>query len=332
MTANLPSETELDFNPSEWAAKLLAAHDLGDGGALRRMQGCSNEIWASDTHVVRISSGRFDRSLHYEAGVLEALTHLPCPRVVAGGQVGGREWMIQTRLAGETLMQAWPRLTLADRERAVRSLAQGLRGVHATLLSAELREPPWRAPALAHGGDLSTALRLDPIHYRRLVDANLERHTAPADLLHAASVLIATRLPLFEDDVPVLTHGDATFTNVIWDGATASLIDFETSGAAPLDRELDLLLRFIVELEAVSPDAARETKALYQPVIGWLRDAYPEMFAHPALVERLEVYDALWELVQLLNYPPGHPRNTVARLEAIVTGHAPWKTALAAST
>jgi hypothetical protein len=33
-----------------------------------------------------------------------------------------------------------------------------------------------------------------------------------------------------------------------------------------------------------------------------------------------------------MNYPPDHPRNTAARLETIVTGRAPWKTALAAAT
>ena len=228
MTADLSGEAELDLDPGGWAASLLAVYGIG-GGALSPMQGWSNAIWANDTHVVRISSGRFDQSLGYEAGVLGALTHIPCPRVVAVGRIGGREWMIQTRLAGETLMQAWPRLSLADRERAVRSLAKTLRGVHTTPLCDELREPPWRAAALRPGGDLSTALRLDPIHYRRLVDANLERGTAPADLLHAASALIAARLALFEDDVPVLTHGDATFTNVIWDGTTAKDVVYDGS-------------------------------------------------------------------------------------------------------
>jgi aminoglycoside phosphotransferase (APT) family kinase protein len=162
------------------------------------------------------------------------------------------------------------------------------------------------------------------------VDANLERNTAPADLLAAVGALIAARLRLFENDVPVLTHGDVTFNNVIWDGATASLIDFESAGAAPLDRELDLVLRFLEEPHFVSPDAVAATKALYKPVLIWLRDAYPELFAHPALIERLEIYDALWELVQLLNYLPDHPRDTAGRLENLVLGRAPWKAALAA--
>ncbi len=327
MTADLPSEAELDANSGRWAASLLAAHGIR-GGALAPMQGWSNAIWASDAHVVRISSGRFAQSLRYEAGVLGALAHVPSPRVVAIGRIGDREWMIQTRIAGETLAQAWPRLSVPERERAVRSLAKTLRAVHATPLHDDLREPPWRAAALRPGGDLSTALRLEPRHYRRLVDANLERRTAPADLLRAVAGLISTRLPLFEDDVAVLTHGDVTFNNVIWDEATASLIDFESAGAAPLDRERDLVLRFLDKPHFVSPDAAAATKALFKPVLGWLRDAYPKLFTHPTLVERLEVYDALWELVQLLNYPADHPRDTVGRLEALVLGRAPWKAAL----
>jgi hypothetical protein len=331
MTADLPGQAELDSDPGGWAAGLLAAHGIG-GAAPVRMQGWSNAIWASDTHVVRISSGRFDQSLSYEADVLRALAHVACPRVVAGGRIGAREWMIQTRMAGENLMQTWPRLGLAERERAVRALALALRGVHASPLRTELHEPPWRAAAVRPGGDLSIALRLDPIHYRRLVDANLAGCTAPAALLAATSLFVEARLAGFDDDIAVLAHGDVTFANVVWDGTTASLVDFESAGAAPIDRELDVLLRFLDGPDAFSPDSAGASKALCPPVLGWLRDAYPEMFAHPALIERLEVYDALWELVQLLNYPPDHPRNTVARLETIVTGRAPWKTALEAAT
>ena len=120
----------------------------------------------------------------------------------------------------------------------------------------------------------------------------------------------------------VLTHGDLSFANVIWDGDQAALVDFESAGAAPLDRELDVLLRFLAAPEAFSPDSAAGSAALYRPVVGWLRDAYPELFAHPDLSERLEVYDALWELVQLMNYPPDHPRDTAGRLAAIVTGRS----------
>ncbi len=69
---------------------------------------------------------------------------------------------------------------------------------------------------------------------------------------------------------------------------------------------------------------------MFSPVLPWLRDAYPEMFGHPDLIARLEVYDALWELVQLLNYPADHPRRTTRRLGRILAGDAAWKAPVAA--
>ncbi len=324
MNAKAPGQDQLDRDPAGWAASLLAVHGL-ESGPLEPMMGWSNLLWASAAHVVRISSGRFRQSLSHEAEVLRALSHVPCPRVLANGVVGQREWMIQTRMPGANLLQAWPRLDLAERERAVRSLAAALRAVHATPLRPALREPPWRAAALRPGGDLSVALRVHPRYYRQLADAGLERGVTSASLLEAAASFIEARLGAFADDREVLTHGDVTFANVVWDGAQAHVVDFEGSGAAPVDRELDLLLRFLGSPEAVSPSATGQSAALYEPVIGWLRDGYAELLTHPDLVRRLEVYDVLWELVQLLNYPPDHPRNTTARLETIVTGRAPWK-------
>jgi aminoglycoside phosphotransferase (APT) family kinase protein len=316
------AEHELGRDPAGWAGRLLAAHGLG-GAPLEPMRGWSNAIWASEAHVVRISSGRFEQSLSHEAAVFAVLPQAPCPRVVAIGRVGRREWMIQTRMPGAPLMQCWPNLTWAERELAVRSLAQAVRVVHATPFGSALREPPWRAAALRPGGDLSVALRVHPLHYRRLLEANRERRTAPAALLDRAGAFIAQRLDSFAADNDVLVHGDIAFGNVIWDGAVVRLVDFEAAGAAPPDRELDVLLRFLDAPETFSPEAG--SRALYEPVIGWLRDAYPEVLAHPALVERLEVYDALWELVQLMNFPADHPRRTVARLEAILSGRAGWK-------
>lgn len=324
----MPRDIDLNSDPAAWAADLLARHGL-PAGALEPMAGWSNAIWASEAHVVRIASGRFEGSLSHEAAVLRALAEAPCPRVVATGQAGRREWMIQTRLAGSDLMRLWPSLDMAGRERAVRSLAQTMRAAHAAPLAPHLREPPWRAAALRPGGDPSVALRVHPSHVRRLAEANRARGTAPETLLTAAVTFIEDRLACFDDDAEVLTHGDLAFANVIWDGERAGLVDFESGGAAPRDRELDVLLRFLGGPEAFSPDAGAAPAAAYAPVIGWLREAYPELFDHPALAERLAVYDALWELTQLMNYPAAHPRDTAGRLAAILAGRAPWKAMLA---
>lgn len=42
----------------------------------------------------------------------------------------------------------------------------------------------------------------------------------------------------------------------------------------------------------------------YSGVIGWLREGYPGLFAHPRLIERLEVYEAIWHLVQVHHWRP----------------------------
>lgn len=52
---------------AEWAGELLARHGL-QSGLLERMEGWSDEIWASDNHVARLSSGRFEQSLTYDTG------------------------------------------------------------------------------------------------------------------------------------------------------------------------------------------------------------------------------------------------------------------------
>jgi aminoglycoside phosphotransferase (APT) family kinase protein len=142
--------------------------------------------------------------------------------------------------------------------------------------------------------------------------------------------LIESRLGLFAADQQVVTHGDASFANVLWDGERAALVDFESCGLAPLDRELDLLLRFLGAPAEFSPESgARQQAPIFSPVLPWLRDAYPEMFSHPDLLARLEVYDALWELVQLLNYPADNPRRTADRLDRILAGDARWKAPVA---
>ncbi len=313
--------------PRRFVEDLLTDHGL-PRGALERLQGWANQIWLAKTYVVRISSGRFVGSFAYEARALRALGHVPCPRVLATGDADGREWMIQTRLAGVSLLTAWPDLSEPDREAAIRSLAAALGAVHETPAGSDLAEPPWRAAALCPGGDVSMAYRAPPTACSRLIEANLRAQTAPESLLHDAGRFIDSRLGLFALDTPVLTHGDVSFANVLWDGKQAALVDFESAGLGPLDRELDLLLRFLSAPGEFSPGAA-SAAPMFTPVLGWLRDAYPELFGHPDLIARLEVYDALWELVQLLNYPPDHPRNTAARLGRILAGDAVWKAAIA---
>lgn len=186
-------------------------------------------------------------------------------------------------------------------------------------------EPGWLTAALAPNGDASQAYRAPPSRHRRLIDANLSRETAPTDLLAATGAFIEARLGSFAHGSDVLIHGDISFANVMWDDERAVLIDFETAGAAPRDRELEAFLRFVADPADFFPGRAGDLGGGFMQAPRWLCEAYPELWANPDLIGRLEVYDALWELVQLLNHPANHARGTISRLRAILAGRASWK-------
>jgi aminoglycoside phosphotransferase (APT) family kinase protein len=129
-------------------------------------------------------------------------------------------------------------------------------------------------------------------------------------------------------DVPTLIHGDLTFENVLWDGEqVTSLIDFEWSRAAPVDLELDVLLRFCAfPALHVAADYAEQTKPEdYEDVAWWLREDYPGLFAFPHALDRLRLYAIAFDVPQLLHSPPEAsmsdlpPEHALNRLSRLVT-------------
>jgi hypothetical protein len=92
---------------------------------------------------------------------------------------------------------------------------------------------------------------------------------------------------------PVATvHADLGFDNAIWDGARVWLVDLEWCCSAPVDYELVHLLRYChhpegtAELERRDRVAAKDHAVIPRE----LQRAYPELFDHPRLVDRLQVY------------------------------------------
>ena len=68
---------------------------------------------------------------------------------------------------------------------------------------------------------------------------------------------------------------------------------------------------------------ARET---LRAVPAWLAESYPALFARRHLAARQAVYEALWWLVQSLNYPPGGGSPDPQRyLAALLDAGGSWK-------
>jgi hypothetical protein len=110
-------------------------------------------------------------------------------------------------------------------------------------------------------------------------------------------------------DSPTLVHGDLHFQNVLWDtaaGAVSAVLDLEFSRAAPPDLDLDVFLRFSAYPHLFVP-IGREAEArpeAYADVPYWFRDAYPDLFGHPRLLDRLRLYAVAFDVRDLLDNPP----------------------------
>lgn len=87
-------------------------------------------------------------------------------------------------------------------------------------------------------------------------------------------------------------HADLGFDNAVWDGEHVWVIDLEWCCSAPADYELVHILRYCAHPESVVEPEARHRVALkdHTDIPRLLAQAYPELFAHGRLRDRLLVY------------------------------------------
>lgn len=314
------------------AARLRATAALTEAGLtgvpIERVASNANEVWFAGPYVLRVCPLPDGRQLSNEVAVAARLEPaVPHPRLVACGATPYGEWLLLERLEGDVLSKAWPTMRESARVEAVRQLGDALRALHATPLDGtpppeeDTLDCPHQLPAsrvlqLLRRADEITGI--DP----RLLDA-------------ARTIVFRFRDAFGPDDPDVLVHGDLHFENVLWDGErVVALLDLEWSRPAPADLDLDILLRYCADPTASRPagDGTAATAVDLRPVPRLLRDAYPELFAHPRLNDRLAVYCLAYDVRDLLLHRPhgreeelplSHP---VRRIRRLVEGrsHLPW--------
>ncbi len=279
----------------------LQASGLGAVTQLERIEATSNEAWRAGPFVVRVCTTPGSDRLLNEARVAAQLpASIPYPGIVARGMSGTSTWLVTERVAGITLGRVWPDLDPDQRRRAVSQLAEVLRAFHQlpASLSTMDQSPecphPLPAPRLAtlveRLRQLPGLAAADPT----LLDQVTEHLAAHGDALDAGPPA-------------TLVHGDLHFENLLWHaGRVSAVLDLEWSRPGPPDLDLDILLRFCADPgNQVSPDYARRIGAgQFRQVPTWLREDYPELFAHPRLHERLDLYGLAYDLRQLLRHPP----------------------------
>ncbi|MCP5029516.1 MAG: aminoglycoside phosphotransferase family protein [Actinomycetia bacterium] len=306
------------------ARRALDAAGLDMGVALKRADSVTNEVFLTDTHVVRINR-RPNQRLRREALLGPRLpASVKYPKVVAYGGRLGADWLIVERCPGEVLSRCWPLMSIEQRQVAVIELARMLRELHQT-------EAPGNLPAIDAAPQLINRDTFSPV--MRLLVALDKAHTFPhveRDLVsRAEQLVIDTSEALLPYQPRTLIHGDLHFENLLWDGShITALLDFEWARMGPPDLDLDVLLRFCAyPYLHVAEDYEHLTLTEeYAPLAGWLASAYPELFSEPRLFDRLRLFSIAYDVRDLLLHPPPAPahhlseHHPVNRLRRTVDG------------
>jgi len=276
--------------------EILASIGLSSSG-LRWIESYSHSAWMTDDAVVRYRIVGPTGRLTHEAAVASCLrSEALYPDVIASGCWDRNDWLVTTRIQGESLTAAWPRLSIAERERAVQELAQALRSLHAA--PAQHLSPPCLfggAPVAARSAFVET-----------LADTARQAADQSSDDELLAAVLDALdhHRSAIDDAPDVMAHHDLNFGQCVWrDGHLVGVVDLEMSHANTADWDLPVLLSMCADPRQGATVEAHLHREDFVDVPRWFRDAYPEPFAHPRLASRLRVYELVYRLADLGKSP-----------------------------
>jgi hypothetical protein len=270
------------------AVAVFDATGVSTSGTLVRLgRNWSNEVWMSETHVLRVASRRGPDSLAHELAVAAVLpSDVPYPHPIATGWRDGVLWSLAPRIGGRPLYQAWARSDHEERVMLIDRFAESIRALHAVVLPPGLAQPP------PGGGGPPAGITAMPQMIRSFVAEARAEDAMPARIAE----VVLRELERAEDALslePVATvHTDLSFDNAVWDGERVWLLDLEWCCSGPADYDLVKILGYCYSPQGtVEPEwqeAVAATDHSTVPVL--LKNAYPELFSHERLRDRLLVY------------------------------------------
>jgi len=288
---------EHDHSKTEPAVReILASLGLSNSG-LHWIESHSHSAWMTDDAVVRYRIIGPTGRLSHEAKVAALLPpEALYPTVIAVGCSGVNDWLVTARVPGDPLYAVWARLSDRQRETATHEVAAAARALHAA--PAHHLQPPCLfggAPVVPRREFIDTLADVA----RQAPDA-----TGP-DMTRVLRLLDDCRGAI-DDDPTVMAHHDLNFGQCIWrDGHVVGLVDLEMAHANSPDWDLtDFLGMCAAPHRKARSGSDRDLHATdFVRVPAWFKEAYPEPFAHPALHQRLRVYELMYRLAGLIQRP-----------------------------
>jgi aminoglycoside phosphotransferase len=289
---------EHDHSTTEPAIRDILASLGLPSSRLRWIESYSHSAWMTEDAVVRYRIIGPTGRLTHEAAVAACLPPAALyPTVIASGCWDRDDWLVTERIPGESMLAAWPRLSVTERERATHELARAVEALHGA--PAQHLRPPCLfggAPLVARAEFIDTL-------------GGIAQRASAEPAMDARVARVLDKLELFrsaiDDDPDAMAHHDLDFGQCIWRaGHVVGLVDLEMSHANAADWDLPVLLGMCSDPRGAAPTVAADLDPEdFIDVPRWFRDAYPAPFAHPSLVPRLRVYELVYRMAALTNAP-----------------------------
>jgi aminoglycoside phosphotransferase (APT) family kinase protein len=305
------------------AKAVLGLAGLSPSTPIQRLDSSRNEVWLAGDVVLRVATAMQSSRLSHEAVVLAVLPpEVPHPRVICTGRADFGEWSVIERVPGTSLSRMWPDMHEWQRRHAVHRLGTALKRLH-QIDASELR------PTFQRVDSLECPHQLPVARLNRCIERARSLPNVDPGLMAAVEAMASTAPDVLGEEPSTLVHGDFHLENVMaFEGGVRGLIDFEFSRAGWPEIDLEVLLRFCdaPELHASADYARRVDRDQFRPVVSWLHESYPELFAHDRVIERINLCSLAYDLRDLLLFPPDRtaadlaPFHPVNRLRRLVDG------------
>lgn len=255
--------------------------------------GFRNEVWLAGDYAVKIygaDNGGYGKELWFYQNAKPSYS----PRLIGYGE----NYIILERIYGTGLFRLWRGMNDMEREAAVSQIA----GIACEINKMNLVGAD-KYFHIASNWQQDILLRI-----RSYLEELKKTKGIPPALAKRALCYTLDHLNCLDDKKLFLAYTDLHFDNLIMDdNGRLYLLDYEMLAAAPCDFVLDVWQRMLIHpfIYANKDDHALTVPEDYRHIISWLKKYAPDLFSHPNVRERVNIYGILYELNILRDYPMG---------------------------
>ena len=243
-----------------------------------------------DTYVIKIEGKETFATgiFKHQVTLMKELAQrgVPVPKVIAIGDEPVK-YLVLEKIPGTNLINDWGNFSTQEKESLFIQIAEELRGIHSVEAQSFgiLTYTGISFPTLGEAMDEHVnSFEFERVSLKPKVIAALE--FLEQYYQDNRSVLNDPELK------PVCIHGDFHFGNIFHqDRKITGIIDWDWSGHMPKEYELYKILGFYLQpAKYVEEKLEKEYRAQLKQEIQWLREFYPELFAHPNLLELMRLF------------------------------------------